>query len=130
MTTGVAEIDAQHKYLVDFINDLGYSIRKKYSPQDILKVLQVLKFYAEQHFGKEETCMEHYHCPAAGKNQKAHKVFAEKLREYQNEYETSGGSNDLAVRIHADLVDWTVNHIMTIDTQLFPYTQATTPPET
>ena len=120
MTTGVVEIDAQHKYLIDFFNDLGHSILERYTPEDISKVLKVMKFYAEWHFGKEEECMAHYHCPAAEKNRKAHEIFTEKIRAYQKEYEESGGSSELAVRIHKDLADWIVNHIMAVDTQLYP----------
>ena len=126
MTTGVPELDSQHKYLINFINELGYSINKKYDPKDIVGVLKVMKFYAEQHFSREEKCMARHNCPIAGKNQKAHAVFVEKLEEYQKEYEQTGGSSEFAVRIHKELTDWTVNHIMTIDVQLFPYTQSTT----
>jgi hemerythrin-like metal-binding protein len=126
MATGVSEIDSQHKYLINFINELGYSINKKYDSKDIAGVLKVMKFYAGQHFGKEEECMARYQCPIAGTNEKAHAAFVKKLQEYQKEYELSGGSNELAVRIHKALTDWTMNHIMKIDTRLFPYTQSTT----
>jgi hemerythrin len=123
MTTGVVEIDAQHKYLIDFFNDLGHSIKKRYDPEDTSKVLKVMKYYAEWHFKKEEECMLRYHCPAADKNSKAHAVFMEKLEGYQREYDESGGSIDLAARIHEELANWIVNHIMVVDTQLYPYTQ-------
>ena len=120
MTTGVVEIDAQHKYLIDFFNDLGHSIQKNYNPEDISKVLKVMKYYAEWHFHKEEDCMLRYHCPAGERNAKAHTVFMDKLCEYQREFEQSGGSIDLATRIHEELVNWIVNHIMVVDTQLAP----------
>jgi len=130
MTTGVPDIDVQHKYLINFINELGYSIRKNYSPEDIVKVLKVMKFYVDWHFAKEEECMERYHCAVAEKNRKAHAVFAEKLHEHQKEYENSGGSSELAHRIHEDLANWIVNHITALDTQLYPYTGQTTPQAT
>lgn len=122
MTTGVVEIDAQHRYLIDFFNDLGYSINKRYDPDDISKVLKVMKYYAEWHFHKEEDCMFRYHCPASENNSKAHAIFMERLQEFQKEYEQSGGSPDLAVRIHKELSDWIVSHIMVVDTQLYPCT--------
>lgn len=130
MTTGVPELDTQHKYLINFINELGYSINKNYEPKDIAGVLQVMKFYAEQHFSKEEECMARHHCPIAWKNKKAHAIFIKNLEEYQKEYERSGGSSELAIKIHETLTDWTANHIMTIDVQLYPYTQSTTSPQT
>lgn len=118
MTTGVVELDAQHKYLIDFFNDLGYSIKRKFDPVDISKVLKVMKYYAEWHFHQEEECMLRYHCPVAEKNIKAHAVFMDKFIEYQREYEQSGGSVDLAVKIHKELSDWIMNHIMIVDTEL------------
>ena len=89
-----------------------------------------MKFYAEQHFGKEEECMARHLCPIAGVNQKAHAIFVKNIEDYQREYEQSGGSNELAFKIHAALTDWTVNHIMTVDVKLFPYTQSTTSAQT
>ena len=118
MSTGVVEIDAQHKYLIDFFNDLGHSIQKMYDPDDISKVLKVMRYYAEWHFHKEEECMLRYRCPAADKNTKAHAVFMEKLEGFQKEYDKSGGSAKLATKIHEELANWIVNHIMVLDTQL------------
>lgn len=118
MTTGVVELDAQHKYLIDFFNDLGHGILKRYDPEDISKVLKVMKYYAEWHFKKEEECMARYVCPAADRNAKAHLVFMEKLSEYQREYEQSGGSVKLALHIHEDLAAWIMNHILVVDTSL------------
>jgi hemerythrin len=130
MATGLPEIDDQHKYLINFINELGYSINKNYDPDDIVKVLKVMKFYAEWHFEKEEECMERYHCAFAGKNKKAHMVFTEKLLEHQKEYEKSGGSSELAHRIHEDLANWIEHHIMALDARLYSYTKPATPLET
>ncbi len=121
MTTGIVELDAQHKYLIDTFNDLGHSIERKFDPEDISKVLKVLKFFVEFHFKKEEECMLRLQCPAANKNSKAHAAFIQKLRGYQKEFEQSGSSQELAIQIHQDLADWIVNHILAVDTQLYPY---------
>lgn len=123
MTTGVVELDAQHKYLIDFFNDLGYSINSRHDLDDISKILKVMKYYAEWHFGREEECMMRYRCPAAAKNNKAHAVFMEKVHGFQKEFDQSGGSMKLALRIHEELTNWIVNHIMIVDTQLHPYAQ-------
>src|SRR5512138_3737270 len=94
MTTGIVEIDAQHKYLIDTFNDLGHSILGKYDPEDITKVLKMMKFYVEWHFNREEECMARLHCPVGEKNLKAHAVFTKKLRAYQKEFEQTGGSHE------------------------------------
>ena len=62
--------------------------------------------------------MARFICPAADRNAKAHAVFMEKLAGYQKEYGQSGGSVELALRIHEDLASWIANHILAVDTQL------------
>jgi hemerythrin len=119
LTTGNMEIDAQHKFLIDTFNELGDAIQQGSGMDNISKILGVLRYYADWHFGKEEECMESYGCPAAKINKIAHQVFIEKSGRYQKEYESSGSSNELALHIHAELSDWIVNHILAVDGQLY-----------
>jgi hemerythrin len=120
LTTGDVEIDAQHKFLIDTFNDLGDAIQNGAGMGSINKILGVLKFYSGWHFGKEEDCMEQYRCPVAEINKKAHMVFIEKSINYQREYELSGDSDELALKIHSELSDWIVNHILAVDGKLYP----------
>lgn len=120
LSTGDMEIDAQHRYLIDIFNDLGRAMGEDYSADDLDKVLRVMEFYADWHFGKEETCMAKYHCPVAEKNKKAHAVFIEKSKAYRLEFEKSKGSRELALKIHKELSDWIINHILAVDTKLYP----------
>ena len=120
LTTGDLEIDAQHKFLIDTFNDLGDAIQHGSGMGSIQKILGVLRFYASWHFGKEEDCMAHYQCPIAETNKKAHAVFMERSIKYQKEYELSGDSNELALKIHSELSDWIVNHILAVDGKLYP----------
>ena len=119
LTTGDVELDTQHKFLIDTFNDLGDAIQHGAGMGSIDKILGMLRYYADWHFGKEEDCMEHYRCPVAGINQTAHAVFIEKSGRYQKEYELSGSSNELALKIHTELSDWIVNHILAIDGMLY-----------
>ena len=120
LTTGDILLDNQHKYLFEILNRLGRAITDGQGEQNIAKLLDTLKFYADWHFEKEEMCMEIYHCPAADKNKKAHTVFIEKFDKFHQEYIESGGSEDLALKIHESIFDWIVNHILRIDGELFP----------
>jgi len=47
MTSGIVELDAQYKYLIDTCNDLGHSIGRRFDPEDISQVLKMLKFFVE-----------------------------------------------------------------------------------
>lgn len=118
LTTGDRDLDTQHKYLFEICNDLALAIEKKRGPKIIGMVLDVLMFYAESHFRKEENCMEHYRCAFAPQNKKAHAAFSERLKEYQREHQASTSPDELAARIHQYLVDWIMSHIMHVDKQL------------
>ena len=121
LTTGDMEIDAQHRYLIDVFNDLGKTIEEdQHDKEDIERVLSVMNFYAGWHFGREEDCFAQYNCPAAEKNIKAHAVFIEKLNTYRNEFEQTSDPKEMALKLHEELSDWIVNHILAVDGQLYP----------
>lgn len=120
LSTGDEGLDNQHKYLVDTLNKLGDVINEGHGSENIARILGILRFYSGWHFGKEEDCMETYHCPAAGKNKKAHAVFIEKFDKFHNEFTNSGGTAELALKIHEEISDWIVNHILIVDGELYP----------
>ena len=120
LSTGDASLDSQHRYLVDTLNKLGDVINEGHGGEELARILGVLRFYAGWHFGKEEDCMETYHCPAAEKNKHAHAVFVEKFDKYHAEFTQSGGSNEMALNIHEEISDWIVNHILIVDGELYP----------
>lgn len=121
LTTGDLEIDAQHRYLIDVFNDLGKAIEKDQLDKDeVERVLGEMKFYSGWHFGREEDCFAKYNCPAAEKNIKAHTVFIEKLNTYRNEFEPTNNPKEMALKLHEELSDWIVNHILAVDGQLYP----------
>ncbi len=63
--------------------------------------------------------MEVYHCPAAEINKQAHADFLEKFDKIRDEYNQAGGSADLALKIHEEIFDWIVNHVIKVDGQLY-----------
>ncbi len=130
LRTGDEGLDNQHKYLVNTLNKLGDAINEGHGSENIARILGILRFYAGWHFGKEEDCMESYRCPAAGENKKAHAVFMEKFNTFQLEFTTSGGTTDLALKIHEEISDWIVNHILVVDGELYPCIHHRSKPKT
>lgn len=120
LSTGDEALDNQHKYLVETLNKLGDAIREGRGVDHIARILGILRFYAGWHFGREEDVMEAYNCDAAGKNKKAHAVFIEKFDAFHKEFTHSGGSDELALKIHEELADWVFNHILVVDGELYP----------
>ena len=120
LSTGDEELDSQHKFLIETLNNLGEAINEGHGMDMISRILGRLRFYAGWHFGLEEECFEVYHCPAAEKNKKAHAVFIEKFEDYSQKYIKAGGSNEMALKIHEEITNWIVNHIIIVDGELFP----------
>ncbi len=118
LLTGDRAVDVQHKYLIDIINELADAIESGQAASALGKILNLIKYYAEWHFGREEQCMERFRCPAAETNIKAHAYFIETFEGFQQEYRASGGSDEIARRMYTTLTDWLVGHIKKIDGQL------------
>lgn len=118
LLTGVRIVDVQHKYLVDIINELAEAIETGKGASAIRDVLNLLKYYAEWHFGREEACMERYHCPVAPVNQQAHHYFLTTLEGFQVEFRQGGDVADLARRMYGELTHWLVSHIQKVDGKL------------
>lgn len=99
---------------------MGEAINKGHSADALARILGRLRFYAGWHFGREEECFETYHCPAAEKNKKAHMVFIEKFDKYHENFREAGDSKEMALKIHEEISDWIINHIMKVDGELYP----------
>ena len=118
LTTGNKAIDNQHKYLIDIINDLAEGIETGQTAQTLRKIVNLLQYYTEWHFCKEEDCMNRLNCPAAAKNQEAHGQFIETFLAFRRELEAGGDSTSIATRMYKTLVAWLVQHIQGVDAQL------------
>ena len=118
LSVGVPMIDTQHKELIAAFNDLSDAIEQGTGATSIKKLLIFLQYFTEWHFGQEESCAAKHQCPVADTNQQAHARFLAIFSDLQRRYRESGASEDIARQVHAELADWLVNHIMTIDTQI------------
>lgn len=118
LSVGNAMIDSHHKELIFAFNDLSDAIEKENGSSEIKKLLTFLKFYAEWHFGHEESCAAKHKCAIAHQNQQAHEKFLSIFSDLQTQYRESGANEAIARQAHDQLADWLVSHILKIDTQI------------
>lgn len=118
LSVGVPMIDAQHKELIAAFNDLSDAIEQGNGAAAVKKLLIFLQYFTEWHFEQEETCAARHGCAIADKNKQAHAQFLKMFKTLQIQYRESGASDEIARKAHAQLADWLVSHIMTIDTQI------------
>ncbi len=122
LKTGVSAIDVQHRELVAAVNELGEAIEQGRGASAIQKLMVFMKYYAEWHFGHEESLAQKHRCPMAEVNRQAHLQFLRLFEDLQGRYRQRGTAatidtteEALALEVHTKLADWLVNHIMKID---------------
>ncbi|MDC0834688.1 hemerythrin family protein [Geitlerinema sp. CS-897] len=115
---GIPTIDRQHKQLIEQMGLLVDAMRENRANSEISKIINFLEKYIDLHFGFEEQCMESYRCPVACQNKEAHKKFVKNFREIKAQFDREGSSLSLVLKVNQSLLDWFLNHIRKIDTQL------------
>jgi hemerythrin-like metal-binding protein len=119
METGVAEMDHQHRFLVDILNEALE--RPSLAEQDGLfdRITKDLLHYALVHFDTEEGLMRQYaydsHDPAAAEQHRhAHRSFSERVAGAR------AGGDDPEARgtLLEFLRDWLTSHVLETDREL------------
>lgn len=119
MSTGVPTIDAQHKVLIQKFNELAEALSDSATARETAEeILDFLQFYAAWHFGREEKCMEEYHCPVAAQNKQAHAEFTRTFNAAYVSWQEGNMTQELAYQTYQEVKVWLMNHILGTDTQL------------
>lgn len=121
MSTGVAELDAQHKELIRMVNSLSDAMQAGQGKEEIGKILTFAGQYAQQHFRFEEGFFERYHCPSGPANKAGHEEFIKRFTELMHEFHAQGATFTLMMEIYNELATWLVQHILKVDTKLRTY---------
>ena len=118
-STGVSELDSQHRVLFQYINRLEDA--NKAENVDAAEVGFILKFlenYCKSHFSQEERCMAERKCPVAAKNLDAHKKFLEFFGQIKDRHNREGATRQLVKDVYEASSAWLTNHICGIDINL------------
>jgi hemerythrin len=124
MSTGVDSLDNQHKQLIAWLNDLLGAMSVGRGRAEVESLLDKLGGYAMMHFGHEEDCMEQYRCPVAAQNAAAHQAFVATFGAFREEFERTGATAHLVIRLESELMRWLTMHIKRTDTQLLTCVKA------
>jgi hemerythrin len=115
---GIPLIDQQHKQLIDQMGVLVDAMQTNTAQSKLIETLNFLDKYVDEHFSYEESCMWKYQCPVAQENQINHQHFITTLKSIRQQIETSGVSLSVILQVNDKLLQWFINHIRKIDTQL------------
>jgi len=117
LSTGFAEIDADHKSLFDYINVLENAVSERRGREMSKGVLGALLDYAKYHFSREEaifTKAPGYQNVADHLEQ--HRKFVAEMEKYS---ESLSSEVDVSADMAVFLSEWLVRHIMTVDKAFF-----------
>jgi hemerythrin len=118
MSTGVAEIDDQHRELIRMLNSMGEAMRSGKGKDEIGHILAFTGEYAQKHFECEERYFVQYDCPAAPQNKAGHAYFTTRFTELMQNFRAQGSSFALAMKTYNELSTWLIKHILGVDTKL------------
>lgn len=127
MLTGVDEIDAQHRILVDTLIEANTKLTDHVSDPLFEQITRDLLAYAIYHFDTEEQLMlQHgYAVEDAATHVSEHRGFSERVVALRDE--ARGGEPGARDALLAFLRNWLVNHILTSDQRLGRFIRTATP---
>ena len=111
LDTGIAEIDTQHKRILDYINKL-HDLRSSPHRAALGDVIGETVDYTLSHFAFEESVIESAGYMFAGPHKKVHELFTRKVAEMQSRFDAG---EDIATELHGMLSRWLFNHIRNED---------------
>lgn len=117
-TTGVPELDEQHRGIFVLVNGLGGLIdRSIYDDPEVDALLEVMGVDIQRHFTLEEGCMSRHDCPMAQKNKEEHGQLLGVYLEFLSGF-SERKSLAALVGFHKAAEGWLMGHICFVDIHL------------
>jgi hemerythrin len=117
LTTGNADIDAQHQEIFRRLADLVESLEQG-RRHEIGKMFDFLGDYVVEHFSAEEKAMERSRYPGKNVHAAAHARFVRQFAELRQLYESVGPTLAISVKTATWIEDWLRSHIYGADRAL------------
>ncbi len=111
LDTGIDVIDAQHRRIVDYINDLEVA-KARMDKRLVNDVIEQLIDYTQSHFGFEEEMLEEAGYKFLKPHRKVHELFIRRVTDFTMR---AAKGEDVADELHSMLSKWLLNHIANED---------------
>jgi hemerythrin len=116
---GVPELDQQHRYLLDTINQIIEEQQDGFNAQLFTTAINTLTHYAYTHFATEERYLAEGHFPDMKSHVLSHVDFIMKMMTLALKVEH--GTDDDRKELLRYLRDWYAGHVLGIDRFFIPY---------
>ena len=111
---GIPTVDSQHKRLLELFAELETAIDNNHQV-DIQNLLKTLDQYKTRHFQLEEKYMAESGYPGLVEQQEAHQSFTALFATLRNRLAEEGYSQELAIAIKEELMQWIQRHVTGLD---------------
>jgi len=119
LSVGIEEIDAQHKVLVDLLNQVHEAIQQRKGAEATKDIVEQLGEYTRIHFAVEESLMRILHYPGYERHKEEHDRLIEQLNGFRTKLQEGTGS--ISFELAHFLKVWLTRHIMEGDKRYSPY---------
>lgn len=117
---GVDVVDAQHRKLVELLNNIHTTMQQGHGEESIEGTLRELVDYTHYHFGDEERLMAGKNYPQLESHQALHRKLIEDLGRFMGEYQHDR-SHFSETRMISFMREWLIQHILKEDKQFAQY---------
>lgn len=114
LETGVTFVDADHKVLINLLNQVNDCIDENEDSSVLGSVLDALVEYTDYHFLREEKMMELSHYAGIETHKTTHRVLSGQVRAVYDDYQKNPWNVD-PLEVRDFLQSWLVDHIMGSD---------------
>jgi hemerythrin len=115
-SVGVAEVDFEHRELIELINSLHSSARPGAGRDAVIESLGEIFAQIASHFALEEKMMRASLYPLFLEHKQDHETLLDELRDIMDEVEDDGGYDE--AQLSTDLERWFGDHFRTHDAKL------------
>jgi hemerythrin-like metal-binding protein len=109
----IAQIDLQHKKLVEIVNDLHESMKAGKSKEVLGKILDELINYTANHFKTEEDLFDKYGYPDNHVHKRQHSDLVDQVLKFKSNFVS--GKSVISIDLMNFLRDWLTQHIVGSD---------------
>ncbi len=112
-SVGVQVLDAQHRQLLDIINQISSARPDDRTEKFFFAALNLLVKYADIHFSTEEKYMRNCHYAGLADQEKEHREFTERV--FALREKLAGKDRQIFTEIQTFLKDWYISHVLGTD---------------
>ena len=121
MVLGIAEIDEQHKTIIEKFTELSEAFQAGKGTDEIPEMIAFLNDYAEMHFALEDKYMLKYVYPKIDVQRKEHSEFTHDVRALRERMQREGVSREISIETSGKLIRWIIQHISSHDREMVAY---------